>query len=410
MPNYIYEGLDGNGNSTSGEIVCNNDDEAKKKLQQRGFYISKLSIAGESNRLDSKTGSFLDFSFSTKKVKYDKIVDFLRQLSTLVEAKLPLARSLSALIEQEEDEVFKPVLEHIRERVQGGSMLADAIADHPDCFTKLAVNMIRAGETGGVLEQSLERLADFSEEEQDMRSTVKSAMIYPIVLSIIMGLAITLLMAFAVPKFKSIYDGMGTELPRITQILINIADSLQAFWWIYIVGLVLIIAGIKFWLKNPKSIILIDRIKFKLPILGNLVKKISISRFSRTFGTLVDGGIPILQALNIAKDTAGNVVIEEALDKVADNVKEGERIAKPLRASGVFPPVVIHMISVGEESGRLGPMLYRISENYDKQTRTAIKAAMTILEPLIIVMLAIIVTGIILAMLLPMLNVDMMLR
>jgi len=410
MPNYIYEGLDKNGNSTSGEIVCNNDDEAKKKLQQQGFFITQLSATGDSNESNSKTGSFLDFSFSKKKVKYDKIVDFLRQLSTLVEAKLPLARALAALIEQEEDEVFKPVLEQIRERVQGGSMLADAIAEHPTCFTKLAANMIRAGETGGVLEQSLERLADFSEEEQDMRSTVKSAMIYPIVLTIIMGLAITLLMVFAVPKFKSIYEGTGSELPQLTQILINIADTLQNFWWIYIVTIVLIIAGIKLWLKNPKAAIIIDRVKFKLPVLGNLVRKISISRFSRTFGTLVDGGIPILQALNIAKDTAGNVVIEEALDKVADNVKEGERIAKPLRASGVFPPVVIHMISVGEESGRLGPMLYRIAENYDKQTRAAIKAAMTILEPLIIVMLAIIVTGIILAMLLPMLNVDMMLR
>lgn len=410
MPNYYYESLDKRGNSSSGEIVCNNEDEAKSKLQQQGLYITKLSLAGEAVSTDSKTGSFLDFSFSRKKVKYDKIVDFLRQLATLVEAKLPLARALTALIEQEEDEVFKPVLEQIRERVQGGSMLADAMSEHPACFSRLAANMVRAGETGGVLEQSLERLADFSEDEQDMRSTIKSAMIYPVVLSIVMGLAIILLMAFAVPKFKNIYEGTGAELPGITQILINIADSLHSYWWLYIIIIVLVISGLKFWMKNPKTTIFLDKLKFKLPILGNLIKKISISRFSRTFGTLVDGGIPILQAISIAKDTAGNVVIEEALQNVADNVKEGERIAKPLRESGVFPPVVIHMISVGEESGRLGPMLYRISENYDKQTRAAIKAAMTILEPLIIVMLAVIVTGIILAMLMPMLNIDMMLR
>jgi type II secretory pathway component PulF len=187
-----------------------------------------------------------------------------------------------------------------------------------------------------------------------------------------------------------------------------VADVVKDYWWLIIIVVVVLVALFKYWKNTPKARILIDRLKFKLPVLGDLTRKISIARFSRTFGTLVDGGIPILQALNIAKDTAGNVVIENALDAVASNVKEGERIAKPLRQSGVFPPVVIHMISVGEESGRLGPMLYRIAENYDKQTRNAIKAAMTLLEPLIIVVLASIVTVIILAMLLPMLNINMM--
>ena len=409
MPNYSYEGLNKNGQPVSGAIVCDNVDEAKRKLQNDGLYITLLEQSGaKSESKESDGGSLFNFRFGSKKVKADKIVDFLRQLATLVEAKLPLVRALTALSEQEDDEAFLKVLEDVKEQVQGGSMLADGLASHPRCFTRLAVNMVRAGETGGVLEQSLNRLADFSEDEQDMRSTVKSAMIYPLVLTIVMGLAITLLMVFAVPKFKTIYAGMNTELPGLTQGLINVADSLKNFWWIYIIVIVAIISGIHYWKNTDQAKIFLDKLKFKLPILGTLTKKIAIARFSRTFGTLVDGGIPILQALNIAKDTAGNVVLETALDDVSKNVKEGERIAKPLRASGVFPPVVIHMISVGEESGRLGTMLERIATNYDKQSRVAIKAGMTILEPLIIVLLATIVTVIILAMLMPMLEVNMM--
>jgi len=409
MPNYSYEGLNKKGMPVSGSIVCDNIDDAKRKLQSEELYITKLEPEGAKIESSSPSSRKLfSFSFGSKKVSNDKIVDFLRQLATLVEAKLPLVRALTALSEQEDDKVFLAILEDIKEQVQGGAMLADGLAAHPECFTRLAVNMVRAGEMGGVLEQSLNRLADFSEEEQDMRSTVKSAMIYPMVLTIVMGLAITLLMVFAVPKFKAIYEGMHTELPGLTQALIAVADSLKNYWYIYIAVIVGIIAGFRYWKKTVQARIFLDKLKFKLPVLGTLTKKIAIARFSRTFGTLVDGGIPILQALNIAKDTAGNVVLEQALDNVSKNVKEGERIAKPLRASGVFPPVVIHMISVGEESGTLGAMLQRIADNYDKQSRAAIKAGMTILEPLIIVMLASIVTVIILAMLMPMLEVNMM--
>jgi len=409
MPNYSYEGLNKKGLPVSGNIVCDNIDEAKRKLQSDDLYITKLEQDGARGELKEAGGAkFLSFSFGSKNVKPDKVVDFLRQLATLVEAKLPLVRALTALIEQEDEPVFLNILEDVREQVQGGAMLADGLAAHPKCFSRLAVNMVRAGEMGGVLEQSLNRLADFSEEEQDMRSTIKSAMIYPMVLTIVMGLAITLLMVFAVPKFKAIYEGMHTELPGLTQGLITFADSLKNFWWIYIAVIVAIIGGFKYWKQTDQARIFLDKMKFKLPLIGTLTKKIAIARFSRTFGTLVDGGIPILQALNIAKDTAGNIVLEQALDNVSKNVKEGERIAKPLRASGVFPPVVIHMISVGEESGTLGAMLQRIADNYDKQSRAAIKAGMTVLEPLIIVMLASIVTVIILAMLLPMLEVNMM--
>ncbi len=409
MPNYSYEGLNKNGQPVSGSIVCDNIDEAKRKLQNDELYITLLEQSGAKNETKNiGTGSFLSFNFGSKKIKTDKIVDFLRQLATLVEAKLPLVRALTALSEQEDDAAFLAVLEDVKEQVQGGAMLADGLAGHPKCFSRLAVNMVRAGETGGVLEQSLNRLADFSEDEQDMRSTVTSAMIYPLVLTIVMGAAITLLMVFAVPKFKAIYEGMHTELPGLTQGLIIVADSLKNFWWIYIMVIVGIFSGARYWKNTEQARIFLDKLKFKLPVLGTLTKKIAIARFSRTFGTLVDGGIPILQALNIAKDTAGNVVIESALDNVSKNVKEGERIAKPLRASGVFPPVVIHMISVGEESGTLGSMLKRIADNYDKQSRAAIKAGMTILEPLIIVLLASIVTIIILAMLMPMLDLNMM--
>lgn len=410
MPNFIYQGIRKDGQRVDGMLVANSLDDAKRQLQQQGVFITRLQEGSALPPVEEPRGlrRFFDFGFRRTRVSHEKIVDFLRQLATLVEAKLPLVRALTALIEQEDDPVFRAILESVREKVQGGAMLADALAQHPRCFSRLAVNMVRAGEMGGVLEQSLNRLADFSEEEQDIRATVKSAMIYPIVLTVIMGLAIALLMTFAVPKFKTIYQGMNQELPTLTQGLIAVADGFKRFWWLIGIIVLLIVAAFNQWRQTPAARAFLDRFKFRLPLLGSLTRKLAIARFSRTFGTLVDGGIPILLALNIAKDTAGNVVIEESLEHVAANVKEGERIAKPLRASGVFPPVVIHMIAVGEESGRLGPMLHRIASNYDKQARAAIKALMTILEPLIIVILAGVVTLIILAMLLPMLNVSLM--
>ncbi len=409
MPNFTYQGVRKNGQRAEGTLVCTSVDEAKRQLQQQGIFITLLREGGVLQTDEAKAGgAWYDFGFRRTRVNHDKIVDFLRQLATLVEAKLPLVRALTALVEQEDDAVFRQILEQVREKVQGGATLADALALHPRCFSRLAVNMVRAGEMGGVLEQSLNRLADFSEEEQDMRSTVKSALIYPVVLTIIMGLAIALLMTFAVPKFKSIYQGMNTELPALTQGLISVADAFTGYWWLMLLLVVLAAAGVQQWRRTAAARVFLDKLKFRLPLFGTLTRKISIARFSRTFGTLVDGGIPILLALNIAKDTAGNIIIEQSLDHVASNVKEGERIAKPLRGSGVFPPVVIHMISVGEESGRLGAMLGRIATNYDKQSRVAIKAMMTVLEPLIIVMLAAVVTLIILAMLLPMLNVSLM--
>lgn len=409
MPSYAYEGLRANGQQATGTIVSATLDEAKRQLQQQGLYITHL-VTSDADAVEAsapKTG-LLDFGFTRKSVSNQKIVDFLRQLATLVEAKLPLVRALTALIEQEDDKVFRPILEQVRERVQGGATLADALAQYPRFFSRLAVNMVRAGETGGVLEQSLNRLADFSEEEQDMRATIKGAMVYPVVLTIIMGLAISMLMVFAVPKFQAIYQSMHAALPQLTQTLIVAANFFRGYWWLMLILAVALAAGFRRWKQTQRARVLLDKLKFRLPLLGVLTRKIAIARFSRTFGTLVDSGIPILLALSIAKDTAGNVVIENALDNVASNVKEGERIAKPLRLSGVFPPVVIHMISVGEESGRLGAMLKRIAENYDKQSRAAIKTLMTVLEPLIIVTLAGIVTVIILAMLLPMFDISLL--
>jgi len=263
MPNYSYEGLNKKGLPISGSIVCDNVDEAKRKLQNDGLFITLLEQSGaRSTSKEGGGGKLFKFSLGSKNVKTDKIVDFLRQLATLVEAKLPLVRALTALSEQEDDEVFLKVLEDIKEQVQGGSMLADGLASHPRCFSRLAVNMVRAGETGGVLEQSLNRLADFSEDEQDMRSTVKSAMIYPLVLTIVMGLAITLLMVFAVPKFKAIYEGMHTELPGLTQGLITVADSLKNFWWVYIIVIVGIIGGIRYWKQTEQARIFLDKLRF----------------------------------------------------------------------------------------------------------------------------------------------------
>ena len=332
---------------------------------------------------------------------------FTRQLATLIDSGLPLLRSLNVLAKQERDAVLKRTINKLADGVQGGNTFSDALSLHPQIFNDLFVNMVRAGELGGVLEVVLNRLAEFQEKAAKIKGKVKSAMIYP---AIVMSMAVAImafLLVFIVPKFEAIFHDMlgDRPLPAITTFVINVSKFVQNDWLVLIGGIVAVGAAYKFLGRTRGGKSVIDRFKLRMPLFGDLIRKTSISRFSRTLGTLVTSGVPILQALNITRETAGNAVIAKAISQVHDSVKEGESMVQPLEASRAFPPMVISMIDVGEETGQLPEMLLKIANVYDDEVDTSVAGITAALEPIMIVILAFIVGTIVLALFTPLISI-----
>ncbi|MCK5851613.1 type II secretion system F family protein [bacterium] len=348
-----------------------------------------------------------------KKAKPADITLFTRQLATLLDAGLPLVRSIRILQDQQSDgSQLKIVLRDVASSVEGGKTFSDSLSKYPNVFDGLFVNMVRAGEAGGVLETILNRLADFSEKSEKLKKKVKSAMTYPAVVLSIAGIVVVFLLTFVVPRFQSMFSQQGKELPVITQTLIDISNAMKGFVMlenplVTIVGIGVIIgaiAGIKFLLKTKGGKYTIDSFKINAPIFGELVKKVIVARFTRTLGTLIASGVPILQALDIVGDAVGNAVVAKAIDNVHASIKEGESIVAPLRESGIFDPMVVGMIDVGEETGTLSEMMIRVADTYDDDVDTAVDGLTSLLEPLLIVFLALIVGTIVIAMFLPLLS------
>ncbi len=333
---------------------------------------------------------------------------FTRQLATLIDAGLPLLRGLNVLAKQERDVLLKNTINQVADSVQGGSTFSESLAQHPKIFNKLFVNMVKAGELGGVLELVLSRLAEFQEKAQKVKNKVKSAMIYPVIVLSLAMIIMAFLFVFIVPKFESIFhDMLGDKpLPAITQFVIgdqrlhatSLADSARRDRRVDR-------RATKLSLARPRGRAVIDRVELRAPLFGDLTRKSSISRFARTLGTLVTSGVPILQALNITRETAGNTVIANAISQVHDTVKEGESIVQPLEASGVFPPMVISMVDVGEETGQLPEMLLKIAEVYDDEVDNSVAGLTSMLEPIMIVLLAVIVGTIVIALFMPLISI-----
>ena len=332
---------------------------------------------------------------------------FTRQLATLIDSGLPLLRSLNVLAKQERDAVLKRTINKLADGVQGGNTFSDALSLHPLIFNDLYVNMVKAGELGGVLEVVLNRLAEFQEKAAKIKNKVKSAMVYPVIV-ISMAFAIMgFLLVFIVPKFEAIFhDMLGNKpLPAVTTFVINLSKLVQNHWLVLIGAIVAVGAVYKFLARTRGGKSVIDRFKLQMPLFGDLTRKTAISRFSRTLGTLVTSGVPILQALNITRETAGNAVIAKAIAQVHDSVKEGESIVQPLEASRAFPPMVISMIDVGEETGQLPEMLLKIANVYDDEVDNAVAGITAALEPIMIVILAFIVGTIVLALFTPLISI-----
>ena len=332
---------------------------------------------------------------------------FTRQLATLIDSGLPLLRSLNVLMKQERDKVLKNTINKLADAVQGGNTFSDALAQHPRIFNDLYVNMVKAGEVGGVLELVLNRLAEFQEKAAKIKNKVVAAMVYPLIVMTMAVAIMGFLLVFIVPKFEAIFhDMLGNKpLPAITTFVIGASNVVKNHGLLLLGAVVATVTAYKFISRTRAGRWWIDRFKLRMPLFGDLIRKTAVSRFSRTLGTLVTSGVPILQALNITRETAGNAAIADAISKVHDSVKEGESIVQPLEASRAFPPMVVSMIDVGEETGQLPQMLLKIADVYDDEVDNAVAAITSMLEPIMIVFLAFIVGTIVLALFTPLISI-----
>lgn len=418
MPKYNYVALDARGQEAAGVIEAPNQNEAVGQLRQAGYFPKTISEEGKGGKApkapkapvakSAAKGPGLSIPFLERKtIKGRTLMIFTRQLATLIDAGLPLLRGLTVLSKQEPDPVLRKTTIQLAESVQGGGTFSESLAGHPTIFNKLYVNMVKAGELGGVLELVLLRLAEFQEKAQKIKNKVVSAMFYPIIVLVIAIAIMAFLLVFIVPKFEAIFADMlgGRPLPALTQFVIGASNFVKDNVLLIIGGLVVLVILYAFMSKTPKGAAVLDQIKLKAPLFGDLTRKSAISRFTRTLGTLVTSGVPILQALNITRETAGNAVIAVAISKVHDSVKEGESIVQPLEASGVFPPMVISMIDVGEETGQLPEMLLKIAEVYDDEVDNAVSGLTSLLEPIMIVFLAVVVGTIVIALFLPLISI-----
>lgn len=422
MPRFNYIALDARGQESTGLLEAASSNDAIGQLRQAGYFPTSVFEEGQATAADKKARKTVKAAATTapvakkkkgivlyqrKTIKPKILMVFTRQLATLIDAGLPLLRSLHVLAKQERDLVLKNTINQLAEAVQGGSTFSEGLGQHPRIFDRLYVSMVKAGELGGVLELVLARLAEFQEKAQKVKNKVFAAMIYPAIVLFLALTIMTFLLIFIVPKFQQIFhDMLGDKpLPAITQFVIDLSNSIKDHYLIIIAVLAALYFGQKFLGRTKRGRTFIDQVKLKAPLIGDLTRKSAISRFSRTLGTLVTSGVPILQALNITKETAGNVVIASAITQVHDSVKEGESIVQPLEASAAFPPMVISMIDVGEETGQLPEMLLKIAEVYDDEVDNAVAGLTSMLEPIMIVILAVVVGTIVIALFMPLVSI-----
>jgi type IV pilus assembly protein PilC len=412
MALFAYSAVDAQGKTHQGTREANCAADAAAAIKKKGQFPTNISetTAAASGKAAGKGFSFkfsLGGGGGTGKVPSKTLTVFTRQLSTLISAGLPLLRSLRTLGKQEKDANLKKIMAGLSESVEGGTTFSEALSQHPKAFNKLYVNMVKAGELGGVLEIVLTRLAEFAEKSQRIKGKVTSAMVYPlVVLTIAVGI-VTFLMLFIVPKFEAIFKDMlgGRPLPFITQMIMDLSRFIQGNFLLIAGVIIVAVFATRFAMKMPGVAAAVDNYKLKIPLFGDMLTKTSVARFSRTLGTLVSSGVPILQALNITRDTAGNLRVSKAVESIHDNVKEGESMVTPMEASGIFPPMVVSMVQVGEETGQLPDMLTKVADVFEEEVDNAVSGLTSLLEPVMIVLLALVVGTIVVALFLPLITI-----
>jgi type IV pilus assembly protein PilC len=393
MPIYAWVAQTKKGRKLKGEIDAANEAIALSQLKKRNFTIKKLK--------PKPKDIFQNIAFLKPKVTNKDIVVFTRQFSTMIDAGLPLVQGLTILGEQCENPTFKAILKEITKDVEGGSTLAEAMKKHPKVFDSLFVNLVAAGEVGGILDTILRRLAQFIEKAERLKSQIKGAMTYPIVVLAVAILVIAVILVFVIPVFEDMFKSFGSALPAPTQIVVNMSRFVKGnIHWV-ILALVALIYGLKRYRGTASGRKQTDALFLKLPVFGNLLKKTAVARFTRTLGTMISSGVPILDALEIVAKTAGNVVIEEIIYEVRGSIAEGQTIAEPLSENDIFPGMVIQMIAVGEATGALDSMLEKIADFYDEEVDAAVAALTSMLEPLLMLFLGGSIGGLVIAMYLP---------
>lgn len=401
MPKYAYRALNKEGKEVFGIVQAESQALALNDVRTLGLYPTNVREARKSDerRARKEKRGLSELYFGG--VKNKQLVVMTRQLSTLIDAGLPLLRSLNVLIAQLKPCKLRDILREISGDIQSGATFSEALSKHPKQFDRLFVNMVRAGEVGGMLEVVLNRLAVFMERREALKRRVKGALIYPIAVIIIASCIVGFLLVKVVPVFADIFKEFGGQLPWPTQFLISAGDFMVYKWWLLIVVLAWTVISIKLVFKFHAVRRFRDRAVLKIPLVGDLVTKVAVARFARTLGTLITSGVPILQALKITKETIGNEIIQDAVDKVHDSIKEGDTIAAPLDETKVFPAMVVNMIDVGEETGSLDAMLMKVADIYDAEVEVAVEAMLTLMEPMIIVLLGIVIGFIVISLYLP---------
>ena len=415
MARFKFTALDSRGKEVLGEIDADNQAAAVARIREKQYFPTKVEELAAGAAAPAKKGgtkkSGLQMEIKMPKflqggVKAKQLTTFTRQMSTLVNAGLPLMRALRVLQRQEKNVALRDAVAQMAESIESGSTFAEALAAHPKIFDRLFVNMVKAGEIGGVLDVVLARLSEFQEKAEKIKGKVKSAMTYPIVV-LVMALSILgFLLTYIVPKFKDIFgDLTGGKMPPLTQFVMDTSNVLVHRFPVVLIVVVALVVALKLLAKTEKGRLGIDQFKLHAPVFGTLISKNSISRFTRTLGTLMSAGVPVLQALNIVKETVGNEVISKAVATIHDAVKEGENMAPPIASSKVFPPMVVSMVEVGEETGALPDMLMKIADSYDDDVDNAVAAMTSIIEPLLIIFLAVVVGTIVIALFMPLVSI-----
>jgi len=404
MPEYIYKATDSLGKVVEGIMSAPEEATLVSKLHNMGYMPFKISPSSTGQKLSLSMKFSIPLPFST--ISGADLLAFTQELSTLIKAGLPLDRALSILVEITENEKLKKVVQEVLKDVRGGRSFSDALAQHPRFFDRLYVNMVKAGEAGGVLDIVLERLVDFQQRSQQLKSTILNAMIYPIILISVMAIVIIVMLMFVIPRFTMIFATMGKTIPLPTQILLSSSEFIQNFWWLILAVVIIISVLFQRYRNTEQGRLNWDTFKLKLPLLSDLILKIEVARFSRTLGTLINSGVPLLGALTIVKEVIKNVVVSNSISDISKGAKEGKGVSAPMRVVGIFPSLAMHMIRVGEETGKLDEMLIRVADTYDEEVQNTTKRFISALEPVLILVMALLVGFIVLSLIWAILGIN----
>ncbi len=399
MPEYLYKATTLSGQTVEGSMEGRDEKAVVENLHQLGYIPIRLSSAEEK-------GGAGRFSVWPQRVGVRSLLIFTQEFSTLVSAGLPLDRSLEILGSLTENRRLRETVRDILKQIQGGSSLADALSQYPRIFSRLYVNMIKAGESGGFLDAILSRLARYLQSTKEIKDYLISVMIYPIILTLVSGLSITILVTFVIPRFAKIFADMGQAIPLPTQLMLLVSQGVRDYWWAGLGILVLCYFSLKFYTQNEERRLQWDGFKLRWIGVGNLIKKIEVARFCRTLGTLLQSGVPILPALNLVREISQNLAVSRSIAHLHDRLREGKAVSKSLAETDIFPPLAVHMIGVGEETGRLDEMLNKVADTYEENVQTTVKRFVSLLEPLIILVMGVVVGFIVISMLLAIFSIN----